>query len=120
MDDECRGGILADEMGLGKTIEMFSLIHTHKSIEEATAKNLVVRLPRLQRTTSVVSAPCTTLVVAPMSLLSQWYVSFVRAWGDALLLRTAFACHKSSGSRLLQKPHILLYCPIRKTLTDRS
>jgi DNA repair protein RAD5 len=72
MDDECKGGILADEMGLGKTIEMFSLIHTHRSPEEASAKSSVVTLPRSQSTASVVYAPCTTLVVAPMSLLSQW------------------------------------------------
>ena len=84
MDDECRGGILADEMGLGKTIEMFSLIHTRKSniAIEAAAKSPIVRLPRLQTTTSLESAPCTTLVVAPMSLLSQWYVlSSEKCWG---------------------------------------
>ncbi|KAJ9650645.1 DNA helicase rad5 [Neophaeococcomyces mojaviensis] len=76
-EQNCLGGILADEMGLGKTIEMFSLIHTNKSEEAmaATAKNVtsVNRLPRLpQSSNSVVPAPCTTLVVAPMSLLAQW------------------------------------------------
>lgn len=78
MNDECRGGILADEMGLGKTIEMFSLIHTHISgvAEEAAAKSPVVRLPRPRTSTGLELAPCTTLVVAPMSLLSQWYVLY--------------------------------------------
>ena len=78
MNDECRGGILADEMGLGKTIEMFSLIHTHKSgiAQEAAARSPVVRLPQAQTSTSLELAPCTTLVVAPMSLLSQWYVLY--------------------------------------------
>lgn len=76
-EQNCLGGILADEMGLGKTIEMFSLIHTHKSPEaEAVAQKSVTsvnQLPRLpQSSTEVEPAPCTTLVVAPMSLLAQW------------------------------------------------
>lgn len=64
-------------MGLGKTIEMLSLIHSHKS---NAALNLaepgpfsVNNLPRLPNNSSTVErAPCTTLVVAPMSLLAQW------------------------------------------------
>ncbi|KKY21157.1 putative dna excision repair protein [Phaeomoniella chlamydospora] len=76
-EQNCLGGILADEMGLGKTIEMMSLIHTHKSniAESATEKGLatVNNLPRLpQNSSSIEPAPCTTLVVAPMSLLAQW------------------------------------------------
>ncbi len=64
-------------MGLGKTIEMLSLMHTHKS-EVAlhateSAISSVNHLPRLPRNSSTVEkAPCTTLVVAPMSLLAQW------------------------------------------------
>lgn len=46
LEDTNMGGILADEMGLGKTITTLSLVHT-------TAAKL-------------------TLIVAPMSLLSQW------------------------------------------------
>ena len=65
------------EMGLGKTIEMLSLIHSNKS---DVALNLaepgpssVNNLPRLPKSSSSVEqAPCTTLVVAPMSLLAQW------------------------------------------------
>lgn len=91
-EQHCLGGILADgrmtgsviqtlltviEMGLGKTIEMLSLIHSHQSelatrLSE-TAQPSVADLPRLPiNSSNVESAPCTTLVVAPMSLLAQW------------------------------------------------
>ncbi|KAI9801173.1 MAG: DNA repair protein rad5 [Sarcosagium campestre] len=76
-EQNCLGGILADEMGLGKTIEMLSLMHSHKSdvamASEATTSSSVTNLPRLpKKSSSVEYAPCTTLVVAPMSLLAQW------------------------------------------------
>ncbi|KUI63261.1 DNA repair protein rad5 [Cytospora mali] len=78
-EQHCLGGILADEMGLGKTIQMLSLVHTHRSEVAEQAKlsangvGSVNNLPRLPSSaTGVVSAPCTTLVVAPMSLLAQW------------------------------------------------
>ena len=78
-EQHCLGGILADEMGLGKTIQMLSLVHTHRS-EVAHKARLttggitdVNQLPRFGNTTgTVLDAPCTTLVIAPMSLLSQW------------------------------------------------
>ena len=76
-EQHCLGGILADEMGLGKTIEMLSLMHSHRS--EVALKTSqagltsVSNLPRLSKNSTLVeSAPCTTLVVAPMSLLAQW------------------------------------------------
>ncbi|KAL8987701.1 MAG: hypothetical protein Q9177_003117 [Variospora cf. flavescens] len=76
-EQHCLGGILADEMGLGKTIEMLSLMHSNRSVlATETAQNMpssVTDLPRLPKSsTSIESAPCTTLVVAPMSLLAQW------------------------------------------------
>lgn len=76
-EQHCLGGILADEMGLGKTIEMLSLMHSNRSVlATQTAQNMpssVTELPRLPKSsTFVASAPCTTLVVAPMSLLAQW------------------------------------------------
>ncbi|OCK82335.1 hypothetical protein K432DRAFT_402989 [Lepidopterella palustris CBS 459.81] len=75
-EQNCLGGILADEMGLGKTIEMLSLIHSHKSEVALAASGdiaTVNNLPRLPKDSSSVEyAPCTTLVVAPMSLLAQW------------------------------------------------
>lgn len=76
-EQHCLGGILADEMGLGKTIEMLSLMHSHRSEVPMqgphASPNSVANLPRLPKNSSSVErAPCTTLVVAPMSLLAQW------------------------------------------------
>ncbi|KAK4988760.1 DNA helicase rad5 [Elasticomyces elasticus] len=76
-EQNCLGGILADEMGLGKTIEMLSLIHSHTSeygLQGKSTKTASINdLPRLSKNSSSVErAPCTTLVVAPMSLLAQW------------------------------------------------
>ena len=71
-------------MGLGKTIEMLSLMHSHRSevsmqASEAgpTSVNSLPRLPK--NSSSVEPAPCTTLVVAPMSLLAQWESEAVKA-----------------------------------------
>ncbi|GJN71743.1 DNA helicase rad5 [Purpureocillium lilacinum] len=79
-EQHCLGGILADEMGLGKTIQMLSLVHSHRS-ELARKSRMstggissVNQLPRLGTTSATpLDAPCTTLVVAPMSLLAQWH-----------------------------------------------
>ena len=64
-------------MGLGKTIEMLSLMHSHRSEVSMNTSDIgistVNSLPRLPKNSSSVEpAPCTTLVVAPMSLLAQW------------------------------------------------
>lgn len=75
------------EMGLGKTIEMLSLIHSNAnpkydiSLQATQAgPSSVVNLPRfLKNSSSVQPAPCTTLVVAPMSLLAQWESESVKA-----------------------------------------
>ncbi|PNY24169.1 DNA repair protein RAD5 [Tolypocladium capitatum] len=78
-EQHCLGGILADEMGLGKTIQMLSLVHSHRSEIARKARlsaggiSNVNQLPRLgTNSASVLAASCTTLVVAPMSLLAQW------------------------------------------------
>ncbi|KAK4187176.1 DNA repair protein rad5 [Podospora australis] len=80
-EQHCLGGILADEMGLGKTIQMLSLIHTHRSEIAVRAQqdnrsvssvNQLPRLPDVAGRSATTDAPCTTLVVAPMSLLAQW------------------------------------------------
>ncbi|GAO45879.1 hypothetical protein G7K_0125-t1 [Saitoella complicata NRRL Y-17804] len=60
------GGILADEMGLGKTIEVLSLVHTNKCSESDMNDTM-------ERTGGKNFASRTTLVIAPMSLLSQWH-----------------------------------------------
>ncbi|KAI9879880.1 MAG: DNA helicase rad5 [Pleopsidium flavum] len=83
-EQNCLGGILADEMGLGKTIEMLSLMHSHRSEvslqSSSKAPSSVNSLPRLPKySSSVELASCTTLVVAPMSLLDQWQSEATKA-----------------------------------------
>ncbi|KAG9233775.1 putative DNA repair protein rad-5 [Amylocarpus encephaloides] len=91
-EQNCLGGILADEMGLGKTIEMMSLVHSQKSEvwesldQNRSAPTSVNSLPRLPATHANVEwAPCTTLVVAPMSLLAQWQSEAENASKDGTL-----------------------------------
>jgi DNA repair protein RAD5 len=85
-EQHCLGGILADEMGLGKTIQMLSLVHSNKSEAGLAARREGNSLPstfRFPRTlggsSGVPNAPCTTLVIAPMSLLAQWQSEAERA-----------------------------------------
>ena len=59
----CKGGILADEMGLGKTVMIIALIHTHKQ----------ERVPCKQTKSGNKGG---TLVVVPLSLISQWKSEF--------------------------------------------
>lgn len=91
-DQHCLGGILADEMGLGKTIQMLSLVHTHRSEAAHQARlstgglSSVNQLPRLSsHSSTILNAPCTTLVIAPMSLLSQWQSEAEKASKDGTL-----------------------------------
>jgi DNA repair protein RAD5 len=83
-EQNCLGGILADEMGLGKTIEMYALLHSNRSQvdldsmgKSVTSVNNLQRLPQASSSTEL--APCTTLVVAPMSLLAQWESEAVKS-----------------------------------------
>lgn len=62
-----KGGVLADEMGLGKTILTLSLVH---SVPYDT--NVETPVPRSYASKS-------TLIVVPMSLLSQWKSEFERS-----------------------------------------
>lgn len=82
-EQHCLGGILADEMGLGKTIEMLSLVHSHRAEVNPHLSNGISSVNDLARlpssSSSVVSAPYTTLVVAPTSLLSQWETEALKA-----------------------------------------
>jgi DNA repair protein RAD5 len=86
-EQNCLGGVLADEMGLGKTIEMLSLIHTHRTeVPQDELSTPMKALPRLQKNSAAVeSAPYTTLVVAPMSLLAQWQSEAEKASKDGTL-----------------------------------
>jgi DNA repair protein RAD5 len=74
-------------MGLGKTIEMLSLIHTHRTQAPQDDVSAPIKaLPRLQNNSATVeSAPYTTLVVAPMSLLAQWQSEAEKASKDGTL-----------------------------------
>ncbi|KAI0594831.1 RAD5-like protein [Biscogniauxia sp. FL1348] len=89
-EQHCLGGILADEMGLGKTIQMLSLIHSHKSeavlgnsASKIDSVNKLARMPSSSH--GVLSAPKTTLVIAPMSLLAQWQSEAENASKDGTL-----------------------------------
>jgi SNF2 family DNA or RNA helicase len=62
---ECRGGLLADEMGLGKTLSMLALMAHTKGQARSWAQ---VRLA----TDSPVSRTQATLIVCPLSVLSNW------------------------------------------------
>ncbi|XP_014553130.1 hypothetical protein COCVIDRAFT_29575 [Bipolaris victoriae FI3] len=86
-EQNCLGGVLADEMGLGKTIEMLSLIHTHRT-EVNNAETLATprSLPKFHKASAAVeSAPYTTLVIAPMSLLAQWHSEAEKASKEGTL-----------------------------------
>lgn len=90
-EQHCLGGILADEMGLGKTIQMLALVHSNRAEErlnKVTTGGLstVNQLPRLGgNSATVLDAPYTTLVIAPMSLLSQWQSEAVKASKDGTI-----------------------------------
>ncbi|KAG7663418.1 RAD5 [[Candida] subhashii] len=62
-----RGGILADEMGLGKTISTLALVNSVPYDVDAEIGITKGKKPY---------APRTTLIVVPMSLLSQWKQEF--------------------------------------------
>ncbi len=97
-EQHCLGGILADEMGLGKTIQMLSLIHSHKSEmathqpkQSAKSTNGLCRtLQRLTNSQNIASAPKTTLVIAPMSLLAQWQSEAENASKEGTLKCTVY------------------------------
>ncbi|KAF9100697.1 DNA helicase rad5 [Mortierella sp. AM989] len=71
-EQQCRGGILADEMGLGKTIEILSLVHSNQ-MDRSRLDTPEEAFSRLSTSHSTQRQPSpTTLIVCPMSLLSQW------------------------------------------------
>ncbi|SCU96936.1 LAME_0F17942g1_1 [Lachancea meyersii CBS 8951] len=84
-----KGGILADEMGLGKTISILSMILTVPFDKKYLKPKLLEDTSRTEYISSqgLSQAPNhtkpyafgTTLVVVPMSLLSQWQLEFEKS-----------------------------------------
>lgn len=73
---QTRGGLISEEMGLGKTVEMLALIHLNpaKGPAGAPCASLGSPLPphSAPRPAGLVAA-CSTLIIAPTSLVGQWY-----------------------------------------------
>ncbi|KAK5994424.1 DNA repair protein RAD5 [Cladobotryum mycophilum] len=104
-EQHCLGGILADEMGLGKTIQMLSLVHSHRSeiARQARANNGGItnlnQLPRLgKNSSSILDAPCTTLVIAPVSLLSQWQSEAEKASKEGSMKTELYYGNEKTGN----------------------
>lgn len=108
-EQHCLGGILADEMGLGKTIQMLGLIHSHRSDlalqakQPSKAPSMPRSLPRMNSNASnVLDAPCTTLVIAPMSLLAQWRSESEKASKEGTLkIELYYGAEKSNNLQAL-------------------
>ncbi|KAH7307999.1 SNF2 family N-terminal domain-containing protein [Stachybotrys elegans] len=103
-DQHCLGGILADEMGLGKTIQMLSLVHSHRSEAALARRSGITSVNQLGRQATgspkMRDAPYTTLVVAPMSLISQWQSEAEKASKEGTLKIELY--YGSERSRNLQ------------------
>ncbi|KAG8862978.1 DNA helicase rad5 [Tulasnella sp. 330] len=80
---DCKGGILADEMGMGKSIMVSALLHTNSTPDTVdshtlsepttkTRKQPTLNFKFASRSNSRARQPSATLIVAPLSLLSQW------------------------------------------------
>ena len=83
-----KGGILADEMGLGKTISTYALILTAPFDSEViNSENSKINEKCEQFSTLYFNknpyAAKTTLIIVPMSLLTQWHDEFRKANNSA-------------------------------------
>lgn len=67
-NSELKGGILADEMGLGKTVMMISLLHSNPDPRKHEKKELM----GLFQEKKMKIRGAGTLVIVPLTLLSQW------------------------------------------------
>lgn len=112
-DQLCRGGILADEMGLGKTIEILSLVHSNK-MDKAELDGPEEAFSRLTTSSSAPtprrSSP-TTLIVCPMSLISQWRDETINSSGGALTVEVYYGGARDRTDESLLKrgaPDVLI------------
>ncbi|KAG0245883.1 DNA helicase rad5 [Mortierella sp. GBA43] len=110
-DQLCRGGILADEMGLGKTIEILSLIHTNR-MDRSSLGTPEDAFSRLSTSSSVQRriSP-TTLIVCPMSLLSQWRDEAINSSDGSLKVEVYYGGSRDwSDESLIQRnaPDVLI------------
>ncbi|KAF9209344.1 DNA helicase rad5 [Haplosporangium sp. Z 27] len=110
-DQQCRGGILADEMGLGKTIEILSLVHSNQMDRSSldTPEEAFSRLTTSNSTSRRLSP--TTLIVCPMSLLSQWRDEAVNSSDGSLKVEVYYGGARSqSDNSLTQRgaPDVLI------------
>ena len=94
----CRGGILADEMGLGKTIEVLSLVVANRQVDNVcglrdNGSSMDPKVPPVK------PSP-TTLIVCPMSLLSQWRDEALRIAEPPLKVQTYYGQGKDDACLL--------------------
>ncbi|KAG0362349.1 SNF2 family N-terminal domain-containing protein [Gamsiella multidivaricata] len=110
-DQRCRGGILADEMGLGKTIEILSLVHAN-SMDRATLDSPEEAFARLSTSnTQRRKLSPTTLIVCPMSLISQWRDEAINSSDGSLKVEVYYGDSRDwSDVTLVQKnaPDVLI------------
>ncbi|KAF9362385.1 DNA helicase rad5 [Mortierella sp. NVP85] len=101
-DQACRGGILADEMGLGKTIEVLSLVHANM-MDRSTLDTPEAAFSRLTTSNSVRRriSP-TTLIVCPMSLLSQWRDEAINSSNGSLKVDVYYGGSRGWSDQTLQ------------------
>lgn len=87
LDSFKNGGILSDEMGLGKTISALSLVLMRPSDDKKSDKQLFSEdsfstdndeLIEISQPTKAYASK-TTLIIVPMSLLTQWRDEFLKA-----------------------------------------
>ncbi|KAJ5776595.1 uncharacterized protein N7511_001606 [Penicillium nucicola] len=88
--DESLGGLLADMMGLGKTLSILSLITS--SLDSALQWKMSAPHPRLVRAIPGIRNTRTTLLVVPLSAVSNWIAQI-----DEHLAPDSIKCHTFHG-----------------------
>jgi SNF2 family DNA or RNA helicase len=108
------GGCLADDMGLGKTVQVLALLEQRRTTWENADKASAGQSPQIERrlksfrqTAKVQTAPRTSLVVVPRSLIFNWQQEAARFTPQLRLLthmggdRTKDAAHFSDYDLVL-------------------